>query len=63
MLTIRIYVSVLILTFLFSTLLTKGMVILEGIVIVCALLYMILEMRAELRDLRLLETHVSSPSR
>ncbi len=63
MLPIRIFVSELILTFLLSALLTRGIGILEGTVIVCALLYLILDIRAELRDLAQLEARVSSLSR
>lgn len=63
MLTLRVYVSELILAFLLSAVTTRGIGMLEGIVIVCALLYMILDIRAELRDLAQLEARVSSLSR
>lgn len=60
MLAIRLYICVLTLTFLFTVLLTRGIGRLEGTVIVCALLYVIFDIREELRDLRALEARVSA---
>jgi hypothetical protein len=59
-LAIRLYITVLILAFLLTTLLTRGIGRLEGTVVVCALLYVIFDINEELRDLRLLEARVSS---
>jgi hypothetical protein len=59
-LAIRIYICVLTLTFLLTSLLISGIGRLEGTVIVCALLYLIFDIREELRDLRALEARVSS---
>jgi hypothetical protein len=42
---------------------TTGVGVLQAIVLVCSVLYMILDIREELRDLRLLEAQVSSLSR
>lgn len=63
MFVIRLYVAGLTLTFLLCTVVTRGIGMLEGTVIVCAVLYLILDIRAELWDLRLLEARVSSLSR
>ena len=63
MLAIRLYIGVLTLTFLLAALMTRGIGILEATVVVCSLLYLILDIREELRALRLLEAHVSSLSR
>lgn len=60
---VRLYVAGLTLTFLLCTVVTRGIGMLEGTVIVCAVLYLILDIRAELWDLRLLEARVSSLSR
>lgn len=62
MFAIRIYVAALTLTFLVVTLMTRGIGVLEATVVVCPLLYMILNMREELQDLRLLEARVLSLS-
>lgn len=58
MLVIRLYICVLTLTLLFAISLTRGLGILEGVVIVCPLLFMIFDMQIELSDLRKLEAHV-----
>lgn len=63
MFAIRLYVAALILTFLLSTVMTRGIGALEATVVVCAVLYMILDIRDELQELRLLEARVSSLSR
>ena len=62
-LTIRLYVAALTLTFLLAAVMTKGIGVLEATVVVCSLLYMILDIREELHSLRLLEARVSSLSR
>ena len=62
MFVIRLYVAALTLTFLLSAVMTRGIDVLETTVVVCSALYMILDIQAELRDLRLLEARVSSLS-
>lgn len=63
MFAIRIYLSALTLTFLVVALMTRGIGVLEATVIVCALLYTILDVREELQALRSLEAQVLSLSR
>lgn len=63
MLAIRLYIAALTLTFLLAAVMTKGIGVLEATVVVCSLLYMILDIREELHSLRLLEARVSSLSR
>jgi hypothetical protein len=63
MFAIRIYLSALTLTFLVVALMTRGIGVLEAIVVVCALLYTILDVREELQALRSLEARVLSLSR
>ena len=55
---IRILIVALTLTFLFGALMTKGIGLLEAVVITCPLVYMILDMKEELRSLRSMETRV-----
>jgi hypothetical protein len=62
MLAIRLYLSALTLIFLFSTALGRGVRALEAIIVICALVYLILDTRenlktsrAELRTLKRLE--------
>ena len=59
MLAIRLYVSILTLLFLYLVINSRGLGILEGIVISCALLYLILDVRTDLQssknELRLLQ--------
>jgi hypothetical protein len=62
MFAIRLYVAALTLTFLLSAVMTRGIGVLEATVVVCSALYMILDIQAELQDLRLLEARVSSLS-
>jgi len=62
MLAIRLYIATLALTFLLAAVMTKGIGVLEGTVLVCSLLYLILDIREELQTLRLLEVRVSSLS-
>jgi uncharacterized membrane protein YkvI len=63
MFTIRIYLSALTLMFLVVVVMTRGIGVLEATVVVCPLLYMILDIREELEALRLLEARVLSLSR
>jgi len=63
MFAIRIYLSALTLTFLVAAVMTRGIGVLEATVVVCSLLYMILDIRAELQALRSLEARVFSLSR
>ena len=62
MFAIRIYLSALTLTFLVVALMTRGVGVLEATVVVCALLYTILDIREELHALRSLEARVLSLS-
>jgi hypothetical membrane protein len=57
---LRLYIATLTLLFLVLTVFTRGIALLEAIVIVCPLVYLILEMRADLHDLRQLEAQVSA---
>jgi len=49
MLAIRIYISALTLVFLFLVIANRGFGILEGVVITCALIYLILDVRTDLQ--------------
>ncbi len=60
MFAIRLYISALILTFLLLALMTRGIGVLDAVVVVCPLLYLILDMREELQTLKLLEARVSA---
>ena len=59
MLAIRVYVCALAITFLFLSTMNRGVGLLEGVVITCAIVYLILDTREELKvlktDLRQLE--------
>lgn len=55
----RLYITALTLLFFVVTMM-KGIGPLEAIVVACPLIYMILDMREELRELKLLEARVSS---
>ena len=66
MLAIRLYISALALCFLILVIAYRGLGVLEAIVVTCALVYLILDVRAELQELRSelsmlneLEQHVS----
>ncbi len=66
MLAIRLYISALTLVFLLVVLVNRGLGILEGIVITCAIVYLILDVRTELHELKSelrmlveLEQHIS----
>jgi hypothetical protein len=63
MFAIRLYVAALTVTFLLAFLMTSGIGVLHGIVLVCALLYMILDAREDLQELRHLEAQVALLSR
>ena len=52
MLAIRLYLSALTLIFLFSTALDRGVGLLEAIIVICALVYLILDTREHLRKSR-----------
>jgi cobalamin biosynthesis protein CobD/CbiB len=67
MLTIRIYISALTLLFLLLVIVHRGLGVLEAVVITCALVFLILDVRSDLQavktELRLLnelEKHVAS---
>ena len=53
MLAIRIYISALALTFLLLVIAHRGLGILEGVVITCAIVYLILDVRTDLQSLKL----------
>jgi hypothetical protein len=53
MLAIRIYISALTLLFLLLVIANRGLGILEGVVITCAVVYMILDVRTDLQSLKL----------
>jgi hypothetical protein len=66
MLTIRLYISALTLFFLIVVIANRGLGLLEAIVVTCAIVYLILDVRTELQELkselsmlRELEQHVS----
>lgn len=52
MLAIRLYISALTILFMALVLPNRGLGILEGVVITCALLYLILDLRADLQNRR-----------
>ena len=52
MLAIRLYISVLTLLFLLLSIATRGLGILEAVVITCAVLYLILDIRTDLQTMR-----------
>ena len=59
MFAIRLFISALTLIFLLLALMTRDIGVLDAIVVVCPLLYLILDMRADLQTLKSLETRVS----
>ena len=66
MLAIRVYISVLALCFLILVIAYRGLGVLEAIIVICALVYLILDVRVELQELKSelsmlseLEQHVS----
>ena len=52
MLAIRLYISALTLVFLFLVIANRGLGVLEAIVITCAILYLILDIRTDLQTLK-----------
>jgi hypothetical protein len=60
MFAIRLYLSALVLIFVISVVMTRNIGVLESTVTISALLYLILDARADLRDLKLLEAQVAS---
>jgi len=52
MLAIRIYISALTLFFLIVVTLNRGLGLLEAIVVTCAIVYLILDVRTELQELK-----------
>ena len=52
MMTIRLYITALTLAFLVLVLANRGLGILEGIVISCAIIFLILDVRSDLQALR-----------
>lgn len=63
MFALRLYVAALTVTFLLASLMTSGIGVLHGIVLACAPLYLILDTREDLHELRQLETQVALLSR
>jgi hypothetical protein len=53
MLAIRIYISALTLIFLLLVIANRGLGILEGVVITCAIVYLILDVRTDLQSVKL----------
>jgi hypothetical protein len=53
MLAIRLYISALTLLFMFVTIAIRGLGILEAIVITCAILFLIIDVRIDLQALKL----------
>ena len=53
MLAIRVYISALTLLFLILVITNRGLVVLEAIIITCALIYLILDARDELQRIKL----------
>ncbi len=53
MLAIRLYISALTLIFLVVVIASRGLGLLEGVVITCALLFLILDVRTDLQSLKL----------
>ena len=53
MLAIRLYISALTLVFLFLVIANRGLGILEAVVITCAILFLILDVRTDLQTLRI----------
>ncbi|HEV8187268.1 MAG TPA: hypothetical protein VGP83_05940 [Pyrinomonadaceae bacterium] len=52
MLAIRLYISALALCFLILVIANRGLGVLEAIVVTCALVYLILDVRTELQELK-----------
>ena len=52
MLAIRLYISALTLVFLFLVIANRGLGVLQAVVITCAILYLILDLRTDLQTVR-----------
>jgi hypothetical protein len=52
MLAIRLYISALTLFFLIAVMANRGLGLLEAIVVTCAIIYLILDVRTELQELK-----------
>ena len=59
MFAIRLYLAMLVLVFLLVAALRIGITFLVGTVVVCSVLYLILDMSEELRSLRKLEAYIA----
>lgn len=59
MFAIRLYLAVLVLVFLLVAAFRIGITFLVGTVVVCSVLYLILDMSEELRSLRKLEAYIA----
>lgn len=59
MIAIRVFIVALTLTFLLGALVSKGIGMLEVIVVMCLLLYMTLNIKEELQSSRLIDSRVS----
>jgi hypothetical protein len=60
MLLFRVYIAVLTLLFLVLSLFERGVQLLEGTVIICALLFLILDIRKDIDDIKQLEREIDS---
>jgi hypothetical protein len=60
MLVFRIYIAVLTLLFLLLSLFERGVQMLEGTVIVCALLFLIFDIRQDIEDIKKMEAQIDS---
>ena len=60
MLILRLYIAVLVLVFLVVSLFNQGIGLLEGTVLTCSLLFLIIDTKKDLEDLRQIEAKVAS---
>ena len=60
MLLLRLYIAVLVLVFLLVSLFNQGIGVLEGTVITCGLLFLILDTKKDLDDIRHVEAEITS---
>lgn len=63
MIATKVFIVALTLTFLLGALISKGIGRLEVVVVMCPMLYMVLDIKEELQSSRLLKARVSSLSR
>ena len=63
MFAIRIYVAALTIAFLLACVMTTGIGVLHATILACAVLYLILDLREDLQELKQLEAQVESLSR